>query len=81
MSGSHFVRVNPDIDFNILVWDNDNSIETILDPENGDMIQPSTGLTRALDAAGLNYDFCSDLPDDLFEYEILYGTMGCYCVS
>ena len=81
MSGSHFVRVNPDIDFNILVWDNDNSIGTILDPENGDMIQPSTGLTRALDAAGLNYDYCTSLPDDLFEYEILYSTMGCYCMS
>lgn len=81
VSGSHFVRVNPDIDFNILVWDRDNSIATIIDPEVGDMIQPSTGLTRALDAAGLNYDYCTSLPDDLFSYDILYGTMGCYCVS
>ena len=81
VSKSHFVRVKPDIEFDILVWDNDNSIKTISDPENGDMIQPSTGLTRVLNAAGLNYDYCVSLPDNLFSYEILFGTMGCYCVS
>jgi len=81
VSKSHFVRVSPNIEYDILVWDNDNSIETITDPEQGDLIQPSTGLTRALEAAGLNYDFCTSLPDDLFTYEVLFGTMGCYCVS
>jgi len=81
VSESHFVRVNPDIEFEIFAWDNDNSIETITDPELGDAIQPSTGLTRVLDAAGMDYTFCSALPDDLFSYDIVFSTMGCYCVS
>lgn len=81
ISKSHFVRVSPDIEFNILVWDNDNDIETITDPDKGDLITPATGLIRALESAGLDYDFCTSLPDDLFSYEVLFGTMGCYCVS
>jgi len=81
ISNSHFVRVNPDIEFNILVWDYDNDIETITDPEKGDLITPATGLIRALESAGLEYDYCMVLPDNLDTYEVLFGTMGCYCVS
>ncbi len=80
-SKSHFVRVNPDIDFSILVWDNDNEIETVTDPEQGDEILPSKALTRALDLAGYDYDLYKYLPDNLNDYDIVFCTMGCFCVS
>jgi hypothetical protein len=81
VSQSHFVRVNPDIDFNILVWDNDNEIPTLTCPEQGDEIDPSTGLTRALDAAEYEYDYFYYLPENLNSYDIVFSTMGCFCVS
>lgn len=81
ISESCFLRVNPDAEFSILVWDNDNDIETIIDPEKGDYIQGEVGITRALDAAGINYDLVSSLPAGLNDYDIVFATMGCYCLS
>lgn len=81
VSGSHFVRVNPDIDFNIMVWDNDNGIATVVCPEQGDEIEPSTSLTRALDAAEYDYSYYTYLPEELHMYDIVFSTMGCFCVS
>lgn len=81
ISKSKFVRVDPGIDFDILVWDNDNAIQTVTCPEKGDLIEPSTALTRALDDAGYIYTYSTVLPADLNNYEIIFSTMGCYCVS
>ncbi|MCD4684062.1 MAG: hypothetical protein K8R86_12325 [Bacteroidales bacterium] len=81
VSKSHFVRINPDIDFSILVWDNDNDIETIICPVQGDEIQPSTALKRVLDEAGFEYNVAYFLPDDLDTYDMVFSTMGCFCVS
>ncbi len=81
VSKSFFVRVNPDIEFDILVWDNDNGIQTIVCPEKGDEIQPSTGLTRAIEDAGYEYDYYNYLPNNLNDYERVFSTMGCFCVS
>lgn len=81
VSKSHFVRVNPDEEFTILVWDNDNEIPTVTCPEKGDEIQPSEGLTRVLDDAGYNYLVTYFLPDNLYPYDIIFSTMGCFCVS
>jgi hypothetical protein len=80
-SGGHFLRINPNVEFNLLVWDNDNDIATITDPEVGDVIQPEVGITRALDAAGISYDLVSSLPVDLTGYDIIIATLGCYCLS
>jgi len=80
-SKSFFVRVKPDIEFSVLVWDNDNDIQTITDPETGDAITPATGLTRALDAAGFTYDFNTFLPSNYLDYDIIFATLGCYCLS
>jgi len=80
-SKSHFVRIEPDIEYDILLWDNDNGIMTVVDPEKGDEIEPSKGLTRALDDAGLEYEYFTYLPDNLNDYEIIFSTMGCYCVD
>jgi len=80
-SNGKFLRINPDIECDILVWDNDNDIPSIVDPEKGDVVQPSAGLERAIGFAGLEYDFVNDLPDDLYNYEMIFSTMGCYCLS
>ncbi|MCD4697328.1 MAG: hypothetical protein K8S16_13915 [Bacteroidales bacterium] len=80
-SEAHFVRINPDIEFNLMVWDNDNGIQTVVCPEEGDLITASTGLTRALESAGFEYDYYTYLPDNLEDYDIVFSTMGCFCVD
>ncbi len=81
VSKSYFVRIEPDVDYQILVWDNDNGIQTVVDPEKGNNIEPSKGLTSALEEAGLEYEYFTYLPDNLNDYEIVFSTMGCYCVD
>ncbi len=80
-SKGFFVRVSPDLPASILIWDNDNNIPTIIDPEQGELITPSVALKHALDAAGLAYDFTNYLPDSLYNYDMIFCTMGCYCVD
>ena len=80
-SSGHFVRVNPNAEFTVLLWDNDNGIETVTDPEIGDIVQPEVGLKRALDAAGISYNLVSFLPTDLTEYDMIFATLGCYCLG
>jgi hypothetical protein len=81
ISPVHFVRVEPEIAYNVLVWDNDNDIETIENPETGVLEQPDAGITRALDNAGIDYTLMTTLPDDLTDWDIIFATMGCYCLS
>ncbi len=80
-SKSAFVRVRPDFNISILVWDHDNGIPTIEDPEKGDLIEPSNGLKRILDDAGIDYEFTGSLPDNLENYDIVFSTMGCFCLD
>ncbi len=80
-SMSHYIRIEPDIDYNVMVWDNDNDISTIICPEQGNLIQPSTALTRALDLAGIDYSFYKYLPGNLPDFDIIFSTMGCFCLS
>ncbi len=80
-SNGHFVRVRPDMAVNVLVWDHDNAIQTIIDPETGEMLEPSAALMRVLDDAGIMYDYAAGLPANLYDYDIVMATMGCYCVS
>ena len=80
-SASMFVRIKPEMEMNILLWDNDNGIQSVLDPEKGDMVQPSTGLKRILDDADIMYELASYLPANLDDYDIVFCTMGNYCLS
>ncbi|MCB0805921.1 MAG: hypothetical protein KDC05_09000 [Bacteroidales bacterium] len=80
-SESHFIRIDPGIPHNILVWNYDNGIQTVQDPDKGDMIRPSKGLQRILDNAGFNYETVNYLPDNLESYDIVFSTMGCFCVD
>lgn len=81
MSKGKFLRIEPEFDYNVLLWDNDNGIQTIVNPETGYLEQPHQGLMKMLDNAGIAYDYTSTLPDNLEEYNIVIGTMGCYCLS
>lgn len=80
-SESYFVRISPDVEYDILFWDYDNGIATVIDPDKGDLIRPAQGITRALNNAGLEYDEYTYLPPNLNDYDIVIGTMGCYCVD
>ena len=81
VSKSHFVRVVPEIEFNVLVWDNDNGILTVIDPEKGDLIEPNVALERVFSAAGIQYDAVNNLPASLEGYDMVFCTMGNYCLS
>jgi len=81
LSEGKFLRIEPETEYSILVWDNDNGIQSIQCPEKGDMVRPLTGLTRALDDAGLEYEVYTYLPDNLNSFDVVLATMGCYCLS
>jgi hypothetical protein len=81
ISKSHFVRIKPDIDFTVLVWNNDNGIQTIADPEVGDKVTPTTSLTRTLDNTGISYQLVNALPAILDGYDMIFASLGCYCLS
>ena len=81
ISSGSFLRVKPERDINILVWENDNGIPTIVDPEIGDEVRPSDGLKRALRSAGFEYDSVYSLPDTLQDQDVIFAVLGCYCVS
>gem|GEM_PF-495186 len=80
-SQGKFLRINPQQNVNILVWDNDNGIETIMNPETGLPQQASTAIQKALQDAGIQYSFFSNLPADLSPYDAVIATMGSYCIS
>jgi len=77
----HFLRVEPDIEYQVLLWDNDNGIETIYNPETGVPEQPDAAFVKALNLAGINFEQVNILPVNLGAYDIIIATMGCYCLS
>lgn len=80
-SKGHFLRIEPAQAYNVLVWDNDNGISTVINPETGVLQQPNIGIEQALQAAGIQYSFFSNLPSNLGQYDVIITTMGCYCLS
>jgi len=80
-TSGHFVRVEPDMDYNILIWNNDNGISTVVQPETGQLQRPGIGIQKAFQAAGINADYTTNLPANLENYNIVIATMGCYCLS
>ncbi len=80
-SSKLFLRVEPEMEFDILVWDNDNSVATIIDPEYGDFVGAEAGIIGALSDAGIDFDLSLVLPDDLIEYDMILCTMGPWCRS
>jgi hypothetical protein len=80
-SHSRFLRIEPDLEYNILFWDNDNGIASVENPETGIFQEPHQGIQKAFQVTGINIDLVSSLPDNLEEYTIVISTMGCYCLS
>jgi len=80
-SQSKFLRINPPQEVNILVWDNDNGIETIINPETGVNQQASATIEQNLQEAGLQYSLLEKLPVDLSQYDIVIATMGSHCLG
>jgi hypothetical protein len=77
----HFVRIEPEYDYNVLLWDNDNGIETIYNPATGFKEQASQTLVTALSKAGIQFEIVQSLPNDLSVYDLIVTTMGTYCLS
>jgi hypothetical protein len=75
------LRINPPQEVNILVWDNDNGIETIINPETGVNQQASATIEQNLQEAGLQYSLLEKLPVDLSQYDIVIATMGSHCLG
>jgi len=80
-SSNLFIRLEPEEYYNIFVWDNDNEVMTIYDPETGEWMGAEEGITRALQNAGIAFDLGLDLPDELLQYEIIFCTLGPWCES
>lgn len=77
----YFLRIETDVEYKVLVWDNDNNENAIINPETGQHEQCYVGLINALDDAGISYDLFTFLPTDLTQYDIIIATMGCYCLG
>jgi len=80
-TADHFLRIEPEYDYNVLFWNNDNGIETIFSPETGIKEQAHKSLVRALGIAGIPYEMVQNLPNDLSGYDLIISTMGTYCLS
>lgn len=80
-SAGRFLRVEPDLEYNILFWDNDNGIASVVNPETGLLQEPHQGIQKAFQMAGISIDFVSSLPENLEDYNIVMTTMGNYCLS
>ena len=78
---SHFVRIEPDFEYQVLLWDNDNGIETIFNPETGVLEQPDAAFSNGLNSAGISLTLVNSLPAILNYYDIILCTLGCYCLS
>jgi len=80
-SSKLFLRVEPELDYDVLIWDNDNDIATIWDPELGDLVGAEAGIVRALQDAGIDFILNNLLPGNLDDYEMIFCTMGTWCGS
>ena len=76
-----FLRIEPEFDYSVLFWDNDNDIGTIYNPQTGVKEQSSQMLVMALYNAGIQFETVQSLPNDLSGYDLIITTMGTYCLS
>lgn len=64
----------------VLIWDNDNNSDFI-DPEGTGYIGCEYKIQQALTANGITYTTVSTLPADLSSYDVVFVTLGVYCVG
>ncbi|MCD4829333.1 MAG: T9SS type A sorting domain-containing protein [Candidatus Cloacimonetes bacterium] len=64
----------------VLLWDNDNN-SNIVDPETGGTVGCQHGLQQALNANGIPYTTVSSLPTNLSAYDVIFITLGVWCIG
>ena len=64
----------------VLIWDNDNNSD-FLDPEGTGYVGCEYKIQQALTANGITHTTVSALPADLSEYDVVFVTLGIYCVG
>jgi hypothetical protein len=65
---------------NILIWDNDNN-STVIDQETNMLVGCEFGIQQALTENNLEYTTVSVLPENILEYDLLFVTLGKYCLG
>ena len=64
----------------VLIWDNDNNSD-FLDPEGTGNVGCEYKIQQALTANGITFTTVSTLPGDLSSYDVVFVTLGIYCVG
>jgi len=64
----------------VLIWDNDNN-NGFQDPEGTGYVGCEFKIQQALTANGISFTTVSALPGDLSGYNVVFVTLGIYCVG
>ena len=64
----------------VLIWDNDNNSD-FLDPEGTYNVGCEYKIQQALTANGITYTTVSTLPGNLSGYNVVFVTLGIYCLG
>ena len=64
----------------VLIWDNDNNSD-FLDPEGTGNVGCEFKIQQALTANGITFTTVTTLPGDLSGYDVVFATLGIYCVG
>ncbi len=64
----------------VLIWDNDNNSD-FLDPEGTGYVGCEFKIQQALTTNGITFTTVSTLPGDLSSYDVVFVTLGIYCVG
>ena len=64
----------------VLIWDNDNNSD-FLDPEGTGNVGCEYKIQQALTANGITFTTVSIPPGDLSGYDVVFVTLGIYCVG
>ena len=64
----------------VLIWDNDNNSD-YYDPEGAGFVGCEYGIQQALTAIDVTYETVTNLPGDLSSYDVVFVTLGIYCLG
>jgi len=64
----------------VLIWDNDNNSD-YNDPEGAGFVGCEYAIQQALTANDVTYETVTILLDDLSSYDVVFVTLGIYCLG
>jgi hypothetical protein len=79
-SENHGVSIFPAGERQYLLWDHDND-SYYIDPNNGSIRDCEDGIEDALIANEITYQLVTELPEVLRNYNVVFATLGLYCVG